>query len=309
MRRLAVVLLALVVMVPVLVVGLGPLLVLDAFRKEVPPPPRDLPVKTVNFHADDGVNLVAWSIEAEAPKATVILVHGASGTRGDTFVDLPGMMRDLVGRNYSVLALDLRNHGDSDAGPRPPQFGPDEARDVIAAVDWIKGQDQSRRVAAYGISMGGNAVIYAAVADPRIEAVITQETFADGAPVMRRAMLAETGYPGFVIDGLLWGARHIWGLGDMNGRAIDVVPRLGSRPYLIIHSRADPIVPFADAEALAAADPAARLWVTAAPEVNNPRLVETGPWGTHGQSYILFRETWIDNVGGFLDAVFGTMFG
>jgi len=309
MRRLAVILLVLIVAVPALGVGLGPLAVLAAFRKEVPPPPRDLPVKTVNFRASDGVDLVAWYVEAEAPKATVILVHGASGTRGDPFVDLPGMMRDLVGRNYAVLALDLRNHGDSAAGPRPPQFGPDEAQDVIAAASWIKERDPTRRVAAYGISMGGNAVLYAAVADPRIEAVITQETFIQGAPVMRRGLQAETGYPDFVVDGLLWGARHLWGLGDGNGRAIEVVGQLGTRPYLIIHSRSDPIVPFADAEALAAADPAARLWATPAPDPADPRLLEAGAWGSHARSYVFYRELWIDTVGGFLDSVFATMFG
>lgn len=309
MRRLVIVLLLVLIAVPAAGVGLGPLALLWAFRKEVPLPPRDLPVKTVNFRAADGVELVAWYVEAEAPKATVILVHGASGTRGDPFVDLPGMMRDLLGRNYSVLALDLRNHGDSAAGPRPPQFGPDEAKDVIAAVGWIKERDPSRRVAVYGISMGGNAAIYAAVDDPRIEALITQETFTYGAPVMRAGLQAETGCPDFVVDGLLWGARRIWGLGDANGRAVEVVGRLDSRPYLIIHSRSDPIVPFSNAEALAAADPAARLWATPPPDPADPRLLEAGPWGSHGRSYVLYREMWIDTVGSFLDGVFGTMLG
>ncbi|MCF4166440.1 alpha/beta fold hydrolase [Zavarzinia compransoris] len=309
MKRVVVLLAVLAVAVPVVVLGVLPAVLLAAYRNPVPPPPADLPLAEVRFESADGVPLVAWSAEAAAPKATVVLVHGATGTRGDEYVGFYGMMRDLLGRDYSVLALDLRNHGESGAGPRPPSFGPDEGRDVVAAVDWIKARHPGRRVAVLGVSMGGNAAIYAAAADPRIEALITMDTYAVAAPVTARGVAAESGLPAPVVDAVLWGARNLWGFADKAGRAIDVVAGLGARPYLIIHSLGDPIVPFADAEALAAADPAAALWATPAPAVHDPLIVEAGPWGAHALSYRLLREQWVDQVTAFLDRTFKTMFG
>lgn len=310
MRRLAVLLLTIIAVgVPAIVGGVLPAVLMSRFRAEVPPLPADIPAARVAFRSADGVDLVAWFAEAEAPKATIILVHGASGTRGDAYVGLYGMMRDLLGRNYSVLALDLRNHGDSGDGPRGPTFGPDEGRDIIAAADWIKARNPGRRVAAYGISMGGNAVLYAAAVDPRIEAVITQDTYALAPPVVRRGLIASTGLPDYLADAVLWSARHFWGLADGEGRGIEVAPRLGSRPWLIMQSASDPIVPAADAEALAAADPGARLWSTPAPAADDPLLRETGAWGSHARDYMFYREEWIDRVGEFLDGSFAVLFG
>ncbi|PWR22782.1 alpha/beta hydrolase [Zavarzinia aquatilis] len=309
MRRLAVLFLIVAAAVPVGVGGVLPALLMSRFRSEVPPLPADIPAARVSFRSADGVDLVAWAAEAEEPKATVILVHGASGTRGDAYVGLYGMMRDLLGRNYSVLALDLRNHGESGAGPRGPSFGPDEARDVIAAADWIKSRSAGRRIAAYGISMGGNAVLYAAAADPRIEALITQDTYTVAPPVMRRGLIASTGLPEFVADAVLWSARHFWGLADEAGRGIEVTGSLGARPWLVIQSAADPIVPAGEGEALAAADPAARLWLTPAPAADDPLLLEAGAWGSHARDYLLAREAWVDRVADFLDGQFAVMFG
>ncbi|MDD3446835.1 MAG: alpha/beta fold hydrolase [Zavarzinia sp.] len=309
MRRLAILILIAAIAAPVAVLGVLPAVMLAAYRKPVAPPPADLSVVAVRFTAEDGVPLVAWSAEAANPKATVILVHGATGNRGAVHVGLYDMMRDLLGRGYSVLALDLRNHGESGAGPRPPSFGPDEAKDIRAAVDWIKARDTARRVAVLGISMGGNAAIYAAVADPRIEAQITMATYAVAPPVTARGVVAESGLPPAVVDAVLWGARNLWGFADEEGRAIDVAARLGDRPWLIIHSLSDPIVPFDDAKALAAADPAAALWATPAPSVQEPLIIAAGAWGSHGLSYRLYREQWVDQVSAFLDHSFATMFG
>lgn len=309
MRRLAVLFLIVAAVVPVGIGAVLPAVLMSRFRNDVPSLPADIPAARVSFRSADGVELVAWAAEAEEPKATVILVHGASGTRGDAYVGLYGMMRDLLGRNYSVVALDLRNHGESGDGPRGPSFGPDEARDVIAAVDWIRSRSAGRRIAAYGISMGGNAVLYAAAADPRIEALITQDTYTVAPPVMRRGLIASTGLPDVIADAVLWSARRFWGLADEAGRGIEVAGALGARPWLIIQSASDPIVPAAEGEALAAADPAARLWTTPAPAADDPLIREAGAWGSHARDYLLEREAWIDHVAEFLDGQFAVMFG
>lgn len=309
MRRLAVVMLALVMGAAVVAVVAAPAVLLGQFRTAVAPLPADIPAARVDFRTADGVDIAAWSAEAEAPKATVILVHGAGGNRSDAYSGIPGMMRDLLGRNYSVLALDLRHHGDSADGPRPPSFGPDEALDVRAAVDWVEARHPGRRIAAIGISMGGNAVLYAALADPRIEALVTQDTYAVAAPVVARGVTLATGLPDPLVAAVLWSAREFWGF-DLDGaRVVDAVAGLGARPWLILQAANDPLVPLADAEALAAADPAARLLPLPAPDPADPLLVDGDARGSHGRSYRFFREPWVEQVTDFLDATFATLFG
>ncbi|MFA5120588.1 alpha/beta hydrolase [Zavarzinia sp.] len=309
MRRVVLLVVLLVAVAAAVLFGVLPGMLMAQYRQAVPPAPADLAVQTVHFASADGVDLVAWVAEAEAPKATVILVHGSGGTRADDYIDQTGMMRDLLGRNYSVLALDLRNHGDSGAGPRGPSYGPDEARDVIAAVDWVKRRSPGRRVAVYGTSMGGAVAIYAAAADPRIEAVVVDSTYADSGPVVGQEVEDATGLPPLLTRLVLWGADHFWGLAERDGRTIDVIGRLGARPLLIIHAKDDPVVPFADAQRLAAADPAAVLWQAPPPVAEDGAESAVEGFGGHAQTYRQSRELWVEQVSGFLDGLFATMFG
>ena len=127
--------------------------------------------RDVSFPASDGVRLVGWYVPARNG-ATVILLHGSHGTRTDTLAHL----RMLVAAAYGVLAYDARGHGQS-AG-QTNALGWRGAEDVAGAVSFLDRQPgiDRRRIAALGLSMGGEEALRAAATGVPLSAII-----ADGA--------------------------------------------------------------------------------------------------------------------------------
>ena len=127
--------------------------------------------RDVSFQASDAVRLFGWYISGRNA-AAVILLHGSHGTRADTLAHL----RMLVAAGYGVLAFDARGHGQS-AG-QTNALGWSGARDIAGAVGFLKRQPgvDPRRIAALGLSMGGEEALRAAATGIPLRAIV-----ADGA--------------------------------------------------------------------------------------------------------------------------------
>ena len=90
------------------------------------------------------------------PKAAIILVHGgADDNRSLPYADGLKLARDLIAHNYAVLAVDLRNYGESDAAPEGVTFGEAESNDVTGAMNYLAQRNPALRYGALGFSMGG----------------------------------------------------------------------------------------------------------------------------------------------------------
>ena len=127
--------------------------------------------RDVTFAAGDGTRLSGWYVPGRTA-ASVVLLHGAHDTRGDTLLRL----RMLHTAGYAVLAYDARGHGDS-AG-QTNALGWAGANDLAGALAFLDRQPgiDPRRVAALGLSMGAEAALRAAATGVPLRAVI-----ADGA--------------------------------------------------------------------------------------------------------------------------------
>jgi pimeloyl-ACP methyl ester carboxylesterase len=69
-------------------------------------------IETVRFDGVGGVTL-ATDIGGDPANQTVMLFHGGGQTRHSW----GGTMRELIGRGFHVVSVDLRGHGDSDWSP------------------------------------------------------------------------------------------------------------------------------------------------------------------------------------------------
>ncbi len=122
----------------------------------------------MQFVTRDGPRLHGWFVPA--PRGTVILCHGDSGTPAPDLQYVPGFRE----RGYNVLLLDSRAHGQSEGRFTSLQYL--ERRDLAAAVRYLEGRGIGR-VGLLGFSMGAAASMSGAGDLPQVVAIVGWGTF------------------------------------------------------------------------------------------------------------------------------------
>jgi pimeloyl-ACP methyl ester carboxylesterase len=157
-----------------------------------------LDYRDVAFETVDGVSLSGWYVPS-SNGAAVVLLHGAGSTRASV-LDHAGV---LARHGYGVVLFDARGHGRS--GGRAMDFGWYGDEDTSAAVSFLESQPDvdDGRIAAVGMSMGGEEAIGAAAADRRIRAVVAEG--ATNRVVADKSWLSEEyGWRGAIQEGIEW---------------------------------------------------------------------------------------------------------
>lgn len=216
----------------------------------------------------DGTRLSAHlGVPARTGRARgVVICHGfPTGPRGaiasaSTFPELA----DRVARETGCPALtfNFRGTGTSD-GDFSAQGWID---DIAAAVDAVCSAGAATSVALVGVAEGGTFALTVAAEDPRVDAVAAlavPRSFGalerDPARVLEHARRVGTvrtaGFPPSVSE---------WARALASVDAEEAASRLGERPLIVFHGSDDPVVPQADARAIADAAPAGELRMVAA---------------------------------------------
>src|SRR5216684_2641168 len=142
-----------------------------------------------DFHvrAPDGAELRGWLVRPPNPNGSwVLLFHGVADNR----IGVIGQSEFLLRAGYSVVLMDTRAHGASD-GPIAT-YGWLERNDTRAIIDtlissevhvhesiqWHGPPPPPFHLFALGESMGAGIALQSAAADPRIEAVVAEASFA-----------------------------------------------------------------------------------------------------------------------------------
>jgi pimeloyl-ACP methyl ester carboxylesterase len=165
-----------------------------------------IPASNVTIPSD-GLRLAGWWMPAEPgstnASTTIVLVHGVSSQMGKP-VRMWAPFLHAAG--YSLLAIDLRNHGASDDGAQGyVTYGVREADDVLSAMAWVQGHAADLgvdpdRIVLYGMSMGAASVLNAAGREPAgLTAVMADSSYASFV-FQARVDGAHKGYPQWVID-------------------------------------------------------------------------------------------------------------
>ncbi len=111
----------------------------------------ELEYEDVSFKAKDGVTLSGWLIKGGNDKIIIQSHFGVQSSRSGFTPEDKGrpkmwnenipflkIAKHMVNQDYSMLMYDFRNHGNSGEGTYPwVTWGPEEYKDVIAAVDFI----------------------------------------------------------------------------------------------------------------------------------------------------------------------------
>jgi uncharacterized protein len=228
-------------------------------------------LEPIRLVAADGAPLAGWLFTGRSePRATVVVTHGSGGSRDHA----TPYAEFLLDAGYDVLAPDARGHGESGG---VPTYGLREADDLQRWAAWIRSRAPGRCVYALGSSMGGAHALMAEAAAPTFCAIVSDSAYATfldagldriarplglgdaGRWIGRPAAYAGVGY-----------VRIRTGVNLLDARPAAAMPRIRV-PVLLIHGDADRNTPPYHAAALAAAQPAAELWLV-------PGATHTAAW-------------------------------
>ena len=209
-----------------------------------------------------GIDISGWWIRADDPAApAVVVVHGHTACKRDHDVLLPAGM--LHRHGFSVLLIDMRDHGDSSDEDGRYAGGTEEYRDVLGAWDWLRSEQgvSAERIGLLGISLGAAAVLIATGEEPGVAAAWEDSSYAD-ISVAIQAELARNGYPGMLEVGGVTMARLISG-DDLRSRSpLEAVRKMSGRALYITHGQADERLSVGYGRALGKEAEAAKVDVT-----------------------------------------------
>lgn len=200
---------------------------------------EDLPSKpeVVPFRVPGGnEDREGWFFPGVTTSPTVILCHGYQTYRGDLITLVSSLQKD----RFNVFVFDFSGHGKSGGST---SLGSKEAGELLAAVDAVLQRvDVDRtRVGVWGYDIGGYAVVAAASADKRIQAIAVDSIYerpadffafqARNSALAKLPLTAPAARWGFTL--MHWGARN-------DPPVSDRVGGLGAIPKFFIQGRDNP---------------------------------------------------------------------
>ena len=207
-----------------------------------------------DVRAPDGVRLRGWKVTPSNPNGSwVLLFHGVADNR----VGVIGQSEFLLRAGYSVIMMDARGHGASEGSIAT--YGWLERNDTRAVIDAmfathvgpcfggptvdLRGPRRCGpfHIFALGESMGAGIALQSGAADPRIEAVVAEASFAN----LREAAYDYAGLRTFPWLGKTLLAPFSWTL-LYRGEKLTGFPLAEISPMKAVASRAFPVLLICD---------------------------------------------------------------
>jgi alpha-beta hydrolase superfamily lysophospholipase len=232
-----------------------------AFKETYEPSDFGIEAERISLTTEDGLTLVAWRVEAENPRAAVVI---ASGFHAPSVTAFFGHAKMLQEAGYSSVLVELRGRGESEGDTLG--VGTTEYMDIRAAVRYIKDMSPALPVVAFGFSMGGAAAINAIGEAAEIDALIAVSAPSSW-PDMLTDNLRQGGIPKIACAAekpFVWLTMGIkYGFDKLSINPLDEIKKLDGRPALIMHSNGDRIVPYESFLRLTKAAPEAETYTVA----------------------------------------------
>ena len=178
---------------------------------------------------EDHLLLRGWFIPGVLPdghltvERTVIQVHGANNNR-TMALSISGA---LAQSGIAVLTFDVRGNGEST--PAPNGGGYFEQRDILGAVDFLRSGvlpypelGRPRAIGGWGISVGGDALIFAAAQEPAIKAIVIDSAYA----TLREYIEHAFGPFSPFLPGIRFTSQMLYGIDYASVRPVDMVAKL-----------------------------------------------------------------------------------
>jgi fermentation-respiration switch protein FrsA (DUF1100 family) len=194
-------------------------------RADVGPADLGRAYEQVTLRTSEGLALAAWYVPSRNGAAVI-----SYPTREGTVAHA----RLLARHGYGVLLVDAQVYDGSEGDPNA--FGWNGTGDIDAAIDWLgRRLDVAHgRIGGIGLSVGGEVMLEAAAANPRLRAVVSEGV---GVRSVREHLLR--GPRGWF--SLPEAAVQTVAVAAMSGTGpppslTDLIPRIAPRPLLLIYA-------------------------------------------------------------------------
>jgi pimeloyl-ACP methyl ester carboxylesterase len=181
--------------------------------------------REIRIELPDGRRLSAWYVPSRNG-AAVLLSHGSGGSRGR----VAAHVRMLARHGYGVLALDNPGNGESEGHSNG--LGDNAQPAIAAGLDYLARRPDvnPKRIAGFGLSLGGEVLLEAASRDRRLAAVVS-----DGAA---RPVDGDKVNPKGALEGAIgWlGMQSVRAISGMkpSPSLVAMMPAIAPRPVLLV---------------------------------------------------------------------------
>ena len=196
---------------------------------------------------DDGLNISAYEVAAEKPKAIVVCLSGIHNPSATIYF---GHARFFKEHGYATILFDMRAHGESDGDVI--RLGYKEFLDTKAIVRHIRADPAYNDVpiVVFGLSMGGVTAINSMGEIPEIAGLISlsaysswEDVFYENMAAQAPVFLAKIERPFVTLAAMLKYGVNSWSVNPKKE-----IEKLAGRPALLMHTRGDSQVSFANFE-------------------------------------------------------------
>lgn len=211
------------------------------------PSSLDLQYENLQFRTSDNFLLKGWFIE-NLNLQTVIIIHGVDSNKSDGFI--LDLIKDIYDMGYSVMAFDLRAHGESEGSDLGLTYV--ERDDIRSAINYIENTKNVKEIVLLGLSYGATIALSNTDLSPSIKGVVSDSPFYDLPELLTTEVSNRTFIPKFIANLLKFGIiQTIKILHDIETNKI--ISRIQSvenfyNPVLIYHCEHDERIPISHSE-------------------------------------------------------------
>lgn len=207
----------------------------NKLHSDITPKDFGLSFENISFRTQDGIVLKGWFIPNKNPHAkTIILLHGYGADKGNI---LP--TRIFLHQDYNLLLFDFRYFGQSEGAYTT--IGLNEVMDLQAAIKYLQSRGINE-MGVWGLSMGAAVALVGASKINAIKCIVAESSYA------RLDMMGDYYFSWDILrypfrTALRLSTWMVLGHNMQTASPLYAATQL-TIPVLLIHSKADNLIPF-----------------------------------------------------------------
>lgn len=247
---------------------------------------REQPFEELSLTSFDGIDLKGYYLPAEKPtNKFVVFAHGYLGHAFDMGLFGEYYYKEL---GYNLFTPDLRGHGES--GGDYYGFGWHDRLDIVDWLDMLVEESPDAEIVLHGLSMGASTMLMASGEElpSNVKVVIADSPYTSVYDLFAYQLERMYHIPDqFVLPSMSVVTNLRAGYTLQEASTLEQVKK-STTPTLYIHGAGDTFVP-------------TQMTDTLAKQTNSPHRVVTFPDANHGESIVIHRDQYLQEITSFID--------